>query len=303
MRHSSYIRLNRKLVEEYGHFAAMVADCIRHQIEYHLSASYKDNPYLRSDGGLYYVNAPGSFICSWLICDRSTVRKNLIKLIDSGLILQELFTGRNGGSWVAFEINFTRTSIDFFDSKIRKMLIDEYESFSDEGTDGAPFLDVDNSKPGGDNITTGGDVITGGGDISTTSPLYNTNAQYLNPKDGGLVDYSFLNESDTRFISDIHAVYLKYFESDPVEMVKAAFTWKRCGDRSQKIIRDMYNQYGFEILAAACVFAFNERDLFSPLRFLGTVCARLQSQHAGQMQRRNLQRTSKPPNDRPPVKN
>lgn len=299
MRESSIIRINRKLVKEYNHFTAMVADCVRHQIEYHLAANYKENPYLRDDGGLYYVNTPGSFICNWLMCDRSTVRKCLKRLIDDGLLLQELFTGKNGGSWLAFDINFIKASSDFFDAKMKKTLIEFYDSHHIDGAVESPFRVVDNLEPGGDNIPGGGDAIPGGGDIITNRPIYNTKAQYQHPKGEGIVDYSFLNESDLRFIGDIHAVFCKYHDQDPVDMVKASLRWKKCTERSERLIRGLYNDFGFDVLAAACVFAFNETELFSPLRYLKTVCERLQSQYAGNLQRRTLSRgNNKPGKDR-----
>ena len=291
MRESSFIKINRSLVEQFGHFPAMVADCVRHQIEYHLAAELDDERFVRQVNGHVYVNTPGQFIANWLMCDRSTVRKCLLRLIDAELLHQDFFTGRNGGSWLAFNPVFIATSNDFFDYSVRKLLVSIYTKHTEKEAEKPPPAVVDNSEPGGDIITTGGDNITAGGDDITATPIYNTNPQNQHPKGAGFVDISFLNETDLHHKKEILAILAKYDEREPVEMIKAALSWKSCADRTAIKINELAATYGFPILCAAAVFAFNEKELHSPLRYLETVCARLRSQQVGNLQRRNLQRS------------
>ena len=298
----SFVKLHRELVIAHGHPAATVADCLRYQIEFHLTGRNQvddlDERYIRIVDGLVFLRASASFFADHIFYDRSTVRKNLKKLAQSKVVTGRLLTSRNDGNWYAFTAEFLSTTNDFFDSGARKKMIQLSTPGADEIPTGA---DVDNSKTGADEIPTSADEIRGGADEIPTSAdeiptglIYNTNPtpsiQTLHPKGerNFVNNLDFLNATDEQYREQIIAVIAKYDASNPVAMVKACFGWNRCADNTAIMINKLKSDYGFAILCAAAVIAFNTREVDAPLRFIEGCCKRLLSQQTGNHRRKKL---------------
>jgi len=315
-RQSSHIKLDRSLVEEHGHFPAMVLDCLRSRIEVHLAADAQDDRYFREENGLIYVRASGTFISNWIMCDRSTATKALRKLSRSGVLKKAYLTGRQNGAWYAFSSSFIMGSGGFFDQGVKRHLIiaarsarqqDERASvqLQDANTEADPAAEMSPAggdlirTSGGDNIHTGADLIRTSADFVTTSPIYNTNntTPHLraHARGAGGFDGSFLCERDEPFRRDIAAALSSYPDEDPVVLAKDQLGWKTCRAQTEKQIRRLAADFGFEIFAASVVMAASEPSLKSPLSFIRTVAERLEAQRIDNERRREKSKSRPAP--------
>ena len=290
-RQSSHIKLNRTLVERYGHFPAMVLDCLRNRIEIYLAAEDGDDRYFRESGGLVYVKASGTFISNWIMCDRSTARKALVKLHKSGVINQDFPQGRNGGAWYAFTLAFIKSSTGFFDVSVKRHLLiagrKSDGNDDDYAGDISPASGVLIPTGDGDNIPTSGDLIPTSGDNIPTGPIYNTKTTTPHPPEaGGCFDDSFLSERDAPFRRQIADV-LATSPDDPASLACDQLGWKRCRPQTKQQLASLAGTYGMEIYAAAVVMAAAEHSLTSPISFIGSVCQRLKQQHVEAHRRRS----------------
>ncbi len=288
-RQNSPIVLNRQLVEQHGHFPAMVLDCLKNRIETYFAASDEDERYCREKDGLLYVKASGRFVANWLMCDRSTVNKALAKLQiekapdgeDYQVLDQQFLTGKQNGAWYAFMPQFIAETSGFFDPSVKRQLLIIAESAVAD----IPATGEDNiATSGGDNIATGEDNIATSGDNIATSPIYNTintNHHLKGNAGAGGFDDSFLGERDEPYrkaIAETLASFPYGNSEDVVELIKLELGWNRCKISTQRTVKQMAYDYGFDIYAAAVVIAGQEQDLKSPLSFISKVCKRLRDQ-------------------------